>query len=94
MLKERVMKEKNINLIIQETISKTIKSKLMENADDVTLQEVKNILYAAHKGLNNAQRKLIFTMGDNDPFFISIQQLDSKIQELMNGDILGRFYTT
>ena len=60
----------------------------MENADDATLQEVKNILYAAHKGLNNAQRKLIFTMGDNDPFFISIQQLDSKIQELMNGDIL------
>lgn len=88
------MDNKGINLIIERTITDALKAKLNETVDDATLQHVKNMLYAAHKSLNNAQRKLIFAVDDNDPLLSAIKQMDDNIQQLMNGDILGKFYIT
>ena len=86
------MNDKRINLIIERTITNVLKAKLNETADDATLQEVKNALYAAHKSLNNAQRKLIFSVDESDPLFSAIKQMDDQLQALMNGDQLNRFY--
>ena len=88
------MNDNMINLIIEKTINKALKTKLNETADEATLQEVKSLLYAAHKSLNHAQRNLIFSVDDSDPLLSAIKQMDTQLQTLMNGDLLDRFYTT
>lgn len=67
---------------------------LNEGVDDELLQRIKNGLYEFHKELNKAQRTLLTTGMEDSSYFTDLQNLDQRIQDLMNDGILANYETS
>lgn len=67
---------------------------LNEGVDDELFQRIKNGLYEFHKELNKAQRTLLTTGMEKSSYFTDVQQLDQRIQDLMNDGILANYQTS